>query len=188
MGNEKIKAADKVAAGIAGGNNGVEWVEAPWFAMSGEVLRPNGEREAIYMPHNVVVNVGKGYALNRIFGSLTASTAGAGLFLHSASATTSNAAWSNVSASQVHSYGNSMPAITFASTHAAGLATATASYSFNASTQTVKGAGVVFYTSASIGTNANESQLALYAYGEFAASRQVQSNDTLNVTLSLSLA
>ena len=187
MGNEKIKVGDVVAAGIHGGGNNAYTMEAPWFSLKGEIIRPNGEREPVEMDHNVVVNQGKGLALNNIFGSITASTAGCALFLHSAT-TASDRVWSHISASQVHSYGNSMPAITFASTYDAGLATASASYAFNASTQTVSGAGVLFYTSASVGTNANESQLKLYAYGHFAASRQVQSNDTLNVTLSVSLA
>jgi hypothetical protein len=188
MGNEKAKASDGYGAEVVrGGNNGADVCEAPWMSMKGEIIRPNGERIPVEMKHNAVMDAGKGHALNNLLGSITASTAGAALFLHSAT-TASNNVWANISGSQVHSYGASMPAVTFASTYAAGLATATASFGFSASTQTVSGAGLMFYTSASCATSITAGAGLVYAYGHFSTSRQVQSGDTLNVTLSVSLA
>jgi len=188
MGVESVKAGEGYGSGVVfGGRVDAETIESPWFSMKGEIIRPNGERFPVEMPHNVVVNIGKGHCLNNLLGSITASTAGAALFLHSATSA-SDRVWADISASQVHSYGASMPALTFASTHAAGLATATASYGFTAGTQTLSGAGVVFYTAASVATSITAGAALLYAYGPFSASRQVQSGDTLNVTLSASLA
>ena len=187
MSAESVKMSDACEAGIVAGGNNAFSMEAPWCKMDVECIGPEGLKWTNHMEHNVVVDQGKGLALNNIFGSITASTAGAALFLHSAT-TASNNVWSNISASQVVSYGASMPAITFASTHVAGLATAVATYGFTASTQTVFGAGILFYTSASMGTNAATVDCKLYAYGAFAASRQVQNLDTLNVTMSVSLA
>ena len=187
MAKEQAKAADGYAAGVQGAGGQAFEVPVPYLAMDVACYGPEGLRWTNKIPHNVVVNQGRGYLLNRVFGSGTASSAGAGLFLHSASAGSNNV-WADISASQVHSYGASMPALTFASTHTAGLATATASYNFTASTQTVSGAGLVMYTSASIATSITAGAAALYCYGTFTGSRQVVSGDTLNVTVSLSLA
>jgi hypothetical protein len=188
MGNEKAKASDGYGAGIVhGGQVNAEVCEAPWMAIKGEIIRPNGERIPVEMPHNVVMDSGKGHALNNLLGSITASTAGAFIFLHSAT-TASNRVWGDISNLQVHSYGASFPPVTFASTHNVGLATATASFGFSASTQTVSGAGLLFYTSASCQTTITAGAGLVYAYGHFSTSRQVQSGDTLNVTLSVSLA
>lgn len=187
MSNEKVVVSDKYEAGmvVAAGDN--QAVATPFFKMDAECYGSEGLKWKEHMSHNVVVDQGKGLIINNVFGSVTASTAGAVLFLHAATAASNNV-WSNISASQVVSYGASMPAITFASTHTNGLATAGATYIFNASTQTVSGAGVLFYTSASAGTNAATVDLKMYAYGTFAASRQVQNADTLNVTVSISYA
>jgi hypothetical protein len=187
MGNEKVKAADHYGVGLVGGGSNAFVVGAPFLAMDVDCYGPDGFKWAEKMHHNVVVDQGKGHLLNVFLGSGRASTQGAAVFLHSAT-TASNRVWSDISASQVISYGASMPAITFTSNYAAGLATGSVTYGFSASTQTVSGAGLLFYTSASIGTNAASADLKLYAYGTFANSRQVQSADTLNVTLSISLA
>jgi hypothetical protein len=115
------------------------------------------------------------------------------MFLHSATTATNNV-WSQISASQVVSYGNSMLPITFATTQTAagdaGVASmsCTGSFGFNASTQTVSGAGFLFYTSASGGTNLSTVDARLYAYGTFGASQQVQNGNTLSVTVTLSYA
>lgn len=141
---------------------------------------------------NLVVNQGRQHVANRLFASATRSTAGAMLFLHSATLGSGNV-WSQISASQVVSYGNSIPAVTFAETwtNASDTGTnslsCTASYGFNASTQTVSGAGVIFYTSASAGTNLATADARLYAYGTFAGGSQlVQNGNTLSATVTLS--
>jgi hypothetical protein len=144
-------------------------------------------RDFLDLPHNVVVDQGKGHLLNGRFGGLTKSSAGIFLQLHSAT-TASNHVWSNISGSQVASYGNNLPLITFATTYTAGLATATCSYGFTAGTQTVSGACVQFYTTNTMSTSAATADILHYSEGQFAASRQVQANDTLNVSVSVSFA
>lgn len=141
---------------------------------------------------NMVVNQGRQHVANRLFASATRSTAGAMLFLHSATLGSGNV-WSNISASQVVSYGNSIPPVTFAETWTNASDTGTnslscsASYGFNASTQTVSGAGVLFYTSASAGTNLASADARLYAYGTFQGGSQlVQNGNTLSATVTLS--
>jgi hypothetical protein len=191
MGTEKAQAVDVYGVAMAAGGNVAEAVGAPRFF--GDFVcwenGPNGEPRVAWAEKfaNVVVDQGKGYIINRVFGSQAVSTQGALLFLHSAT-TASNNVWSNISASQVVSYGASIPAITFASSYTAGSASASASYGFTASTQTVSGAGILFYTSASGGTNLATVDAKMYAYGLFAASQQVQNGNSLSVSLTLSYA
>lgn len=191
---DKAKAQDACGAAVAAGARQGEWVEAPYFMAEVACADSNGIKWTAAMPHNVVVNQGRGLILNRMLASWTSYSQGALCFLHSASTATNNV-WSQISASQVVSYGNSMPALTFAtaSTTAgdAGVVSmsATATYGFNASTQTVSGLGVLFYTSASGGTNLATADARLYAYGTFSnGSRQVQNGDSLTVTWTCSFA
>ena len=142
---------------------------------------------------NLVVNQGRNYILNRLFASWTSYSNGALLFLHSASLGSNNV-WSQISASQVASYGASIPAITFATTSTtAGDAgvnsmSASASYGFTAGTQTCSGAGILFYSSASGATNLATADARLYCYGTFAASQQVQNGNTLSATITVSFS
>lgn len=136
---------------------------------------------------NVVVDQGKGFLLNRVFGGDTKSSIGAYLQLHSAT-TASNHVWSNISASQVASYGANVPLVTFATTATNGLATQTASYAFTAGTQTVSGGALQFYTTNTMSTNAATANVLHYAEGQFANSRQVLNGDSLSVTMSVSYA
>ena len=188
----KAKACDMIEPGVASPHGVHAVCEAPWFAARGDLWRPTPDGivtipDFVSIDHNVVVDQGKGHVLNRAFGGYTKSSAGIFLQLHSAT-TASNHVWSNISGSQVASYGNNVPLITFATTYTAGLATATASYGFAAGTQTVSGAAVQFYTTNTMSTNAATADILHYSEGQFAASRQVQANDTLNVTLSVSFA
>lgn len=162
-------------------------VGAPFHALRVECHQPNGPGWTDGYPGNVVVNQGKGDLLNRFFGGITKSTVGAFIPLHSAT-TASNDVWSNISASQVASYGNNLPFVTFATTYTAGLATQTFSYAFNAGTQTLSGAAVLMYTTNTCSTNAATSDIRLYAEGQFAASRIVQNGDSLSCTVSVSYA
>lgn len=155
---------------------------------------PDGELRQVWRDtyDNLVVNQGRQHVANRLFASATRSTAGALMFLHSATLGSGNV-WSGISASQVVSYGASMPPVTFAETwtNASDTGTnslsCTASFGFTASTQTVSGAGVLFYTSASGGTNLATADARLYAYGTFAGGSQlVQNGNTLSATVTLS--
>jgi hypothetical protein len=168
-----------------------EYIKAPTAIMAADCWEPDGaggKRKAWSVAGcNVVVDQGKGQLFNRAFGMQTASTGGPFLVLHSA-ATASNNAWQNISASQVASYGASAPVISFATTYAAGLATGSASYAFSAGTQTVSGAAILWYTSAAMGTNAATGDVKMYNQGLFAASQQVQADNTVSVSVSLSFA
>jgi len=161
---------------------------APFHALRVECHRPAGQQGwTDGYTHNVVVDQGKGFLLNRVFGGGTASSVGAFLQLHSAT-TASNHVWSNISASQVASYGANVPLVSFATSYTNGLATQTASYAFTAGTQTVSGAALQFYTTNTMSTNAATAGILHYAEGLFAASRQVLNGDSLSVSLSVSYA
>lgn len=161
---------------------------APFHAIDVRCYDSNGsERWRDGYRHNVVVNQGKAHILNQVFGGATASSVGAFLQLHSAT-TASNHVWSDISGSQVASYGANVPLVTFATTYTNGLATQTASYGFTAGTQTVSGAAIQFYTTNTLSTNAATAGVLHYAEGQFAASRQVQNGDNLSVSLSVSYA
>jgi len=190
MSNEKARPGEQAAVGVAGGEAEPAWVPAPRFFADFECMRPGpaGPFMAWAEPYkNVVVDQGKANILNRMLGCTGAYTAFAFLGLHSAT-TASNHVWSNISASQVVSYGANVPLITFASTYTVASASATASYGFTAGTQTVSGAVVLFHTTNTMSTNAATANILEYSEGQFAASRQVQLNDTLNVTLTVSYA
>lgn len=160
---------------------------APFHMLQVECHRPNGLPGWTDGYKNVVVDQGKAALLNRVFGGGTASSVGAFMQLHSAT-TASNHVWSNISASQVASYGNNVPLVTFATTYTNGLATQTASYAFTAGTQTVSGAALQFYTTNTMSTNAATAGILHYAEGLFAASRIVQNGDSLSVSISVSQA
>lgn len=200
MASEKMEFTDKYEAKIVyGGSNGMgEEVGVPYMKMDAQLWAPgpDGKAEMIgsgHMAHNLVVHQGRALVGNRMFASFTSYSQGALLFLHSASATTNTSAiWADIAASQVTGYGASIPAITFATaatqSNATGtqLYTATASYGITA-VQTVSGAGVIFYTSASGATNLASSDVRLYCFGTF-ASLQAANPSTLSVTASLSMA
>jgi hypothetical protein len=195
--SEKSGAGDRCGAAIARNNNGAEVVDAPRFVGDFVCWAPNPNGGAPIKVwenrfENMVVNQGRMHILNRLFASDTASTAGALLFLHSASLGSGNV-WSQISASQVVSYGASIPAVTFATTYknasdsGVNSMACNASYGFSASTQIVSGAGILFYTSASGGTNLATADARLYCYGTFTnGSQQVQSGNTLSASLTVS--
>jgi hypothetical protein len=141
---------------------------------------------------NIVVNQGRALILNRLFANWTSYSNGIGVFLHGASIGSANV-WSQISGSQISGYGANIPAVTFATSQTAAgdaghnFVTATATYGFTiAGTQTVSGAGILFHTSASLATNLASADCRLYCYGTFPAAQQVQSNNTLSATISIS--
>lgn len=170
-----------------------KWIEAvPYHMLAAELWRssPYGPVRVWVdgYTHNVVVDQGKGQLLNRMFGGGTASSVGAFLQLHSAT-TASNHVWSNISASQVASYGANVPLITFASTYTVGSASGTQSYAFTAGTQTISGGALQFYTTNTMSTNAATAGILHYAEGNFVGgSRQAQNGDSLSVSVTVSYA
>jgi hypothetical protein len=185
----KAQAIDRVVAAAAGGTEGQATVYAPRFSGDFECMGPDGLRWKDRF-ENVVVNVGKAQIVNRLFGSGTASSVGAFLWLHSAT-TASNHAWPDISASRLTAFGNDVPRATIA-TGTAASASGTCSYAFYSSVttanQTCSGAAVIFYTAATMSTNAATGDMLEYSEGHFAASRLIQPQDTLNVTLTVSYA
>lgn len=181
-----VKSVEKAAAGIAGGNNFSESIRAPYFTADFECIGPDGLPKWKTKWKNVVVDQGKGMLINRAFGCTGNYTAAWYMGLHSGSNTTnstmqiSGTGSQGATASELGSYGANRPTITFASTYTSGQATATASYGFTAGTQTVSGAFI-----ANVQATAATAGGILYSFGGFAASRQVQNNDTLNVTVTL---
>lgn len=198
MAAEKVMMSDKYEAQIVQGGNNAEALEMPYFKMDAQLWVPgeDGIPKMVasgHMPHNIVVHQGRAAVGNRMFASYTSYSQGALLFLHSASQTTNaSAIWADIAASQVTGYGASIPAITFATaatqSNATGtqVFTASASYGITA-VQTVSGAGVLLYSSASGATNLASSDVRLYCYGTF-ASLQAANPSTLSVTASLSMA
>jgi hypothetical protein len=183
---------DRMAAGFVAAGSNFHEVAAPAFHAEMECWRRDEDgRPYVAWTNefdNVVVDQGRGHVINVLFGSGTASTKGVFLWLHSAT-TASNHVWSNISASRILSFGNNVPQLTFATTYASGSATATCSYSFNASTQTVSGGAILFYTTNTLSSNAATADILEYSEAPFAAgSRQVQNNDSLSISVTLSNA
>lgn len=190
--SEKLKLGDKTAAGVRAGKGEAEEYGAPGFQGTFRCMRqgPNGPYVAWQDDwKNVVVNQGKAFLLNRFFGTRSNSATNGGWFLALHSATTaSNHSWADISASQVHSYGANTPLITFASDGTGVSTSVSATYGFSASTQTVSGAAVLWYTTNTMSTSVAGGNLTEYSEGQFAAgSRLVSSGDTLQVTLSVQL-
>lgn len=184
---DRAAAKDVVAAGMKVGAADQVVIPAPRFIWAHEHVRPV-DGSIVTLDHgtfgNVVVNQGAAHILNRFFGGLTKSSAGVFLQLHSAT-TASNHVWSDISGSQVASYGNTLPLLTFATNGVARSTSTSCSYGFNAGTQTVSGACVQFYTTNTMSSNAATVDILHYSEGLFANSRQVINGDTLNVTLTV---
>lgn len=183
-----VKAEAQNAAGIAGGNGISEDINAPKFTADFECIGPDGLPKWRTKYANIVVNQGKGLLINRAFGAASNISYSYYMGLHSATNVTeptaviSGTGTIGCTASEVGNYATSRPMITFGSAYTSGQATATCSYGFTAGgAQTVQGAFIVCGNSSVSGTTPGY----LYSIGSFAASRQVQSNDTLNVTVSL---
>lgn len=187
MSKEKAGANDMVAAQVHGPAEQVAVIgkfdAACWEKDDAGNLRQVWKETG----HNVVVNQGRGALFNKAMGFQTASSFGMYALPHSAT-TGSNNVWSDISASRVISYGNDVPKITFATTYASGSATGTCSYGFTASTQTVSGIALAWYTANTMSSNAAAADILLYNQGQFGASQQVQSGNTLSVSVTLSLA
>jgi hypothetical protein len=198
------KAIAKVQEGAGAGMNAgeVAYIPAPRFIWADEHFRMiNGVPTKLgydgqpipwdspaSVGGNVVVNLGAAHLINVFFGSTRVSTAGCFLNLHSAT-TASGHLWNSISASQVASYGNNVPLLTFATVATLRSASATAQYIFSAGTQTVSGACVQLYTTNTMSTNAATVDVLQYSEGVFANTRQVigqaGASDTLNVTVTI---
>jgi hypothetical protein len=185
MADYKAKAMDTMEATVQKPSD--SWCPAPHFAAKMECISPEGVRWTDGYDHNVVVTQGRRWLLNRIFNSATASTAGCFLQLHSATTAAAHD-YAAMSASRVTAYGANIPPISMTATTNDTAQTMSASYAFTNGTQTVLGAAVFFYTSASMGTNPTAGDVLLYSEGQFGTTRTVGNGDTLNVTLTVAYA
>ena len=137
---------------------------------------------------NVVVNQGRGALFNKAMGFQTASSFGMYAIPYSAT-TGSNMVYSDFSSAQLSNYGANVPKIVISTTHASGSCTGTCSYGISAgAAQTISGVALAWYTTDTMSTGAASGGVLLYNMGSFAATQQLQSNNTLSVTVTLSLA
>ena len=181
MANEKAGSMDKVDVAVARPPEPVRI--AGYFDVACDGPNPWTARAT-----NGVVQQGIAMLGNVLVGSQRVSTQQCFIYLHNATYN-STQAWSNVSGSQIANYSASLLPMTFASTNStAGSWTASTAFTCTlAGTQTVNGAGLLFYTSASCPTNPVTNSVLLYNIGTFTAAQNVQSNNTLSVTVTLSV-
>jgi len=137
---------------------------------------------------NVVVNQGRGALFNKAMGFQTASSFGMYAIPYSAT-TGSNMSYADFSTAVLSNYGANVPKIAFGSTYVEGSCTGTISYGISAGgAQTISGVALAWYTTDTMSTGAAAANVCLYNMGSFAATQQLQSNNTLSVTITLSLA
>jgi hypothetical protein len=191
MAKEIAAAGDKLAVEIAGPGHEVQNMAVPAgkFDMACWETGPDGKPRQVWAQraHNGVVKQGLAMLGNVGLAGQRVTTNGPFIFLHSATFN-STYAWANMSGSHVGGYSASLLPLTLSSTDAtATLWTASTNFVFtNAGTLTVNGAGFLYFSSASAATNAaNSSDFKLYNIGTFTAAQNVQSNNTLSVTVSL---
>jgi hypothetical protein len=175
--NEQSKMGDEVSASMLIGAGCSEVCEAPGFTMKFECFDADGNLKWTEEGHNTVMNAGKTDIIDKYFKGAAYTAAwylglkGTGVEVVG-DTLASHASWA-----EVNPYAGNRPQITFGTT-AAGSNTATAvSYAITGSA-TVAGAFVCNVASGTGGV--------LYSAKDFAASRAVQSGDTLNVTLTVS--
>ena len=189
MAKEKAGAADAMECkvhgpgaegmGIAGFVEGACWAKDAAGNLS-QVWHATGK--------NVVVNQGRGALFNKAMGFQTASSFGMYAIPYSAT-TGSNMSYADFSTAVLSNYGANVPKIVISTSHASGSCTGTISYGISAgAAQTISGVALAWYTTDTMSTGAVASNVLLYNMGSFAATQQLQSNNTLSVTVTLSLA
>ena len=191
MAIEKAGVMDKMACEVASPDPYAEKVGLKgMFDMACWERGPDGEPRQVWKARadNGVVREGIAALGNVYLGAQRVTTNGPFLALHSVSYN-STYNWGAISTAQVSGYAASWVTCSFASTNStAGSWTGTAQYVFSiAGTQTVSGGAVAMYTSASCVTNPTAADVKLYNIGTFTAAQAVQSNNTLSVTVTLSV-
>jgi hypothetical protein len=200
MAGDKIAVGDKMACAMAApGNGGDMAVAQGQFGMVCWEKGPDGNPRQVWAQtaYNGVNRQGLAMFAARLFVNNVASTNGPFIFLHQINygAASSTYNWQQVSTVLVGGWNNGSLK-TFDTT--GGLSSqsdmslttysAAASISFShAGTSTVSGAGMLFYTNTSCASNAASNDIKIYNIGTFTAAQAVQSNNTLSITVSLSL-
>lgn len=190
--SDKIFPGDKVAMGMGFGQPAQEILGSPTFSADVECVSPDGVRWTDKWK-NAVQFQGKVDLMNKYFGGQTnASQSVFYLGLHSYTNATASilSGLTGITASEVGGYATIRNSLTI-TTFNTNIYTTTASFGFTAAamTSTVSGLMVVANSAGSTGSLTAGTAGVIYSAGNFnAGSRQVQVNDTLNVTISLSMA
>lgn len=196
MAKEKAGAADAMeckvygpgaeGVGVAGFVEGACWAKDAAGNLS-QVWHQTGK--------NVVVNQGRAKLFNQAFGGLTSSSFG--MFGIPYSATTgSDMVYSNFSTAQLSNYGSVgntgscyVPRASLVTNLSSGTWTGTFSYGFfQGASQAISGVALAWHTTDSMSTGATAAGVCLYNMGSFAATQQLQSNNTLSVTVTCILS
>jgi len=180
MFNEKVGAADALAAGLSMRSQIAEVTRAPAFGFKVECVGADGKVKWVEEFHNLVTTGGKNSLLDIYFDAATQITAWYLGLKGTGSAAAGDTLASHAGWAEVTPYAGNRPAITFGEPSAGSLAASSAvSYAITGSA-TVAGA---FIASANTGTTGT-----LYSAGDFSASRDVVNGDTLNVTPTVSVS
>lgn len=197
MASERVGAGDRMDVAVAGPS--CDKSERPTEAVVAYGAQdfacyetgPDGKPREVWRARAKNGVVAEGYAAlgNVLLGARRATTNGPFLVLHNAGYNVTHN-WGALSASQVSGYSASLLPLTFVSTNGTQSQwTAATNMSFShAGTQTVSGCALIFYSSASCATNpSNSSDVRVYNIGSFTAAQNVQSNNTLSITVSLNI-
>ena len=191
MAIEKAGAMDKLECAVASPDPYAEKVGLKgMFDMVNWEMGPDGNPRQVWAARadNGVVREGIAALGNVYLGGQRVTTNGPFLVLHSVSYN-STYNWGAISTAQVSGYSANWITCSFASTNStAGSWTGTAQYIFSITgTQTVSGGAVAMHTATSAVTNPAAGDVKLYNIGTFTAAQAVQSNNTLSVTVTLSV-
>lgn len=189
MADYKAGAGERQAASMGIGEQHGAVAQAPFFIVDAECIGPEGLKWKDGY-HNVVVTDGLRYLVNAVFGSKVDMT-NAICVPHSiaTNGTSSDHGWAAVSASRVYGANTQFRALSGFSSNGANLSqSASQSYTWNGN-NTINGAIVGFYGSSTMNTSVSGAGFIEYSEGIFAGgSRTVASNDTLNITVTVSFA
>jgi hypothetical protein len=178
--NEKIGAADSMAAGLVMGTSFDEGTKAPFFGFKVECVGADGQVKWTEEFRNVVTNEGKSSLMDVYFDAATQITAWYLGLKGTGTAVVGDTLASHAGWSEVNPYSGNRPAITWGEpTNGSLPASSAVSYAITGSA-TVAGA---FIASVNTGTSGT-----LYSAGDFSGSRAVVNGDTLNVTPTVSVS
>lgn len=203
MASEKAGASDVQGAGVARGEQSFEKALAPYMVLNAECWGTDGFRWQDGIT-NSVCTAGLVHLANIGFCNQRTTTCGPFLYLHSAALGVSTV-WNDISANAKAIQSQMSTGAPGASSYAAFTALSSSQWTAqstsmscdfimsSASTVTVSGAGLFWFTANTMNTSdatgANSSLARVYNMGTFAGgSRSLQQNDTLRVTMNLSLA
>lgn len=182
---EQTGAADTATAGLIAKAQAIDTIAAPRARYAFECIGPDGAVKWTETVHNIVTVTGKQLALDVVFGAV-AKPSWFMLLKNAGAAAATDTLLTHAAWTEYANYTGTRPAVTFTAatvvsttgaqvTHAAAI-----SFAISGAGGTVAGVGVCTATSGTTGT--------LFNNGDFGAARNVTAGDSLNVTVTLSLA